>query len=87
MTHTTPPTPEQARAITDPRTRVHAANAAIDEHRQAIGELAQIARDTVAELRAAGASYGQIATQLGISRSRAQQLATPPPKAKGKGSG
>lgn len=71
-------TPAAIRAITDPATRVRAVNDAIDQHKADIGELAQITRDTVAELRAAGDSHAQVAAKLGIGRARAQQLAAAP---------
>lgn len=68
-------TAAEIRAISDPRARVLAVNAAIDEHLSAIRELAQITRDTVADMRAAGLSHGQVAAVLGVTRSRAAQLA------------
>lgn len=69
---------DQIRAIPDPAARVRAINAAIDQHKAAISELAQITRDTVAELRANGASHAQVAELLGVTRARAQQLASGP---------
>ena len=68
-------TPDQIRAITDPRQRVEAVNAAIKAHQHAISELAQVTYETVLELRKAGASHADVAKVLGVTRSRAAALA------------
>lgn len=66
---------ETLRAIPDPADRVHAINAATVETSTRLAELGQLKVAAIREMRAAGMSHGAIATTLGISRSRAQQLA------------
>ncbi len=70
MTH-----PDAIRAIPDRVERVKAANAAMVAHHTLISELATITRAVVQEMRDEGMSYADVGMALGVSRSRAQQLA------------
>ncbi len=61
-------------AISDARERAKAAHALIDEYQSAIASLAQLRRDTFDELLASGMTQTDIATLLGVTRSRISQL-------------
>lgn len=67
-------TVEQIRALADPQERWQAAEHFKGAFRDATYEIADIRRQIVAELRAAGLSLGQIAEKLDISRARVQRL-------------
>jgi predicted transcriptional regulator len=66
--------PETIRAIPDLAERARAAQAAIVESRALTGEYAALVRETVREMRAAGMSLGKVADELGVTRTRVQQL-------------
>ncbi|MGI9098056.1 MAG: sigma factor-like helix-turn-helix DNA-binding protein [Solirubrobacteraceae bacterium] len=69
-------TPEELSAIADPAERARLATELLAEHQSLVIRLAQIRRQAVAELRASGLSYAQVAERLGVTRGRIAQLKT-----------
>ncbi|WP_237532418.1 helix-turn-helix domain-containing protein [Streptomyces sp. SID8352] len=59
----------------DPATRAKQAAAILDRIPDLQKSLREIRRAAVLELRAAGASHADVAAALGVTRSRAQQIA------------
>lgn len=74
MTPTHAPTPDEIRTIDDPTERFHAARAAEPLMKR---ELSDIARTVVTELVKGGMPRPAVATMLGISRQRVEQLIDP----------
>jgi hypothetical protein len=66
--------PDTIARIEDPAARARAAHKAAEEARRRAAEYVTIRRGAVRALRDAGLSLAQIATALGVTRSRAQQL-------------
>lgn len=66
-------------AITDPEQRFHAANDLDDKLLRARTETAEIKRAAVEELRRLDFGYQRIATVLGLSKARIQQITKTPP--------
>lgn len=73
-TPTHAPTPAEIRTIDDPTERFHAARAAEPLMKR---ELSDIARDVVTALVKGGMPRPAVATMLGISRQRVEQLIDP----------
>jgi hypothetical protein len=69
---------EQIKAIADPAARAKAAGELLNAHQAYVTRLASIRREAIAELRASGLSYAQVAEALGVSRGRIAQLRAPP---------
>jgi DNA-directed RNA polymerase specialized sigma24 family protein len=61
--------------IPDPTNRAKAIGAMLDAMPQLQAGLRELRQNAVKELRAGGMSHGEVAAALGISRSRAQQIA------------
>lgn len=61
--------------ITDPVDRAHALGKALKELPGIQAQLRQGRQDAVLEMRAAGMSHSEVAKELGLTRSRAQQVA------------
>lgn len=69
-------TPLRALAeIPDPAERARQVKAALDEMPAIQAELRQLRQAAVLELRAAGLSHADVAKEIGVTRSRAQQIA------------
>lgn len=69
---------EQLRAIADvedPAERARQAGAALAELTKVQAELREVRQGAVLEMREDGLSHAQVAEQLGVTRSRAQQIA------------
>lgn len=60
--------------VSDPKERVLAANAQIEDHQAAVAALSRVRREALEELLAGGMSQTQLAELLGMSRSRMSQL-------------
>lgn len=71
------------RALPDPAARVEQTNEALQQLQDLSTALAAVTRETVAGLRASGLTYAAIGALLGVSKTRAHQLAHrsagPPP--------
>lgn len=67
---------EDVDAITDPMEKALAAGNLMQAARSAEERLRDIRVDSVGKLNAGGMGYGQIATALGVTKGRAQQLVT-----------
>jgi hypothetical protein len=65
---------ERIAAIGDPETRAREAGEAMTYHQDLVTKLARVRRAAVAELRASGLSYAQVAQRLGVTRGRIAQL-------------
>lgn len=61
--------------VADPAERARQVKAALDQMPAIQAELRQIRQAAVLELRAAGLSHAQVAEEIGVTRSRAQQIA------------
>lgn len=61
--------------IPDPLDRAKALSAALHNLPDVQNQLRQARQDAVKELRADGWSHAQVAAELGVTRSRAQQIA------------
>jgi hypothetical protein len=70
------PTPEELEAIADPAERARLATELLAEYQSLITRVAQIRRQAVADLRAAGLSYAEVGKRLGLTRGRIAQLRT-----------
>lgn len=82
---TQPPTPPPTEVagllnITDHAERIKAAGEAIETHNAAIGEIAQIRRDSLEALAAEGLNPTEIGRRVGISRQRVTQLLAAGPR-------
>jgi transcriptional regulator with XRE-family HTH domain len=67
---------DEVEAISDPAARARRATELLNSHQGIVARLARIRRQAIAELRAAGLSYAQVADALGVSRGRIAQLRT-----------
>jgi hypothetical protein len=67
---------DEVEAISDPAARARLATELLTTHQGIVTRLARIRRQAIAELRAAGLSYAQVAEALGVSRGRIAQLRT-----------
>ncbi|OLM08987.1 MULTISPECIES: hypothetical protein [unclassified Pseudonocardia] len=66
---------DAVRAVEDPAARHRLIGEVLAENSGFVAELAGLIRESVRAMKDEhGLSYGQIATELGLSRSRAQQL-------------
>jgi DNA-binding transcriptional regulator YiaG len=61
-------------AISDPRRRARELSRLVAEQQALLTDLAQLRRETIAELRAGGLSRAQVAEVLGVSPGRVAQL-------------
>ena len=61
-------------AISDPRRRAQELSRLVAEQQALLTDLAQLRRETIAELRAGGLTRAQIAEVLGVSPGRVAQL-------------
>lgn len=69
-----PPSALEALKRLDALDRVSLAGELIEEHRQAMGTLAQIRADAVSELRDQGLSLAEIAEHLNVTRQHVHRL-------------
>src|SRR6266481_4415204 len=65
-------------AIPDPRRRAQELTRLVAEQQALLTDLAQLRRDNIAELRAAGLTQAQVAEVLGVSPGRVAQLEPSP---------
>src|SRR5260370_39539507 len=66
-------------AIPDPRRRAQELSRLVAEQQALLTGLAQLRRETIAELRAGGLTRAQVAEVLGVSPGRVAQLEPSPP--------
>ena len=66
--------PAEAAQIEDPRERALVANSLIEDYQEGIAELSRLRREAIDTLLSGGMTQTQVATMLGMSRSRVSQL-------------